>query len=191
MNEYRSSFHPSPFVAYVGEQTAGDELQRLATVDDPTSPSAGKLPPTPGRWETATRKWTERIEQRWFVGAHANVGGGYPDNVLSERPLQWIMEGACEEGLISENPPPLVPVTAAQAKPRDSYAEFAAPLWTAVLRAKRYYRVINPEPELRANRDEAKNPGPPRPGFPWPAFTKRLTNRRSNTGAPAMRLRPM
>jgi hypothetical protein len=34
-----------------------------------------------------------------------------------------------------------------------------------VLRAKRHYRLINPKPELRANRDEAKNKGQPKAGF--------------------------
>lgn len=32
------------------------------------------------------------IEQRWFVGAHANVGGGYEDNPLGQFPLIWMLE---------------------------------------------------------------------------------------------------
>jgi uncharacterized protein (DUF2235 family) len=36
------------------------------------------------------------VEQRWFVGAHANVGGGYPSDLLPQMPLQWLaMKAAC------------------------------------------------------------------------------------------------
>ena len=31
------------------------------------------------------------VEQRWFVGAHANVGGGYASDLLAQTPLRWIM----------------------------------------------------------------------------------------------------
>jgi uncharacterized protein (DUF2235 family) len=36
----------------------------------------------------------ESVEQRWFVGAHANVGGGYDSDLLAQIPLRWIMEKA-------------------------------------------------------------------------------------------------
>jgi hypothetical protein len=39
------------------------------------------------------------VEQRWFIGAHANVGGGYYSDLLAQRPLQWIMGKASERGL--------------------------------------------------------------------------------------------
>lgn len=41
----------------------------------------------------------ERISQIWFVGAHSNVGGGYPDDALAHVPLHWIMEQAQIRGL--------------------------------------------------------------------------------------------
>jgi hypothetical protein len=28
------------------------------------------------------------VEQRWFVGAHANVGGGYENDLLAQIPLE-------------------------------------------------------------------------------------------------------
>jgi uncharacterized protein (DUF2235 family) len=37
------------------------------------------------------------VEQRWFVGAHANVGGGYPSDKLPQAPLRWLAGKA--EGL--------------------------------------------------------------------------------------------
>jgi uncharacterized protein (DUF2235 family) len=42
----------------------------------------------------------ERVEQRWFVGAHANVGGGYADDILAQRPLNWLLQKATARGLI-------------------------------------------------------------------------------------------
>lgn len=39
------------------------------------------------------------VEQRWFVGAHANVGGGYATDPLPQVPLRWIMGRASQHGL--------------------------------------------------------------------------------------------
>ena len=55
-----------------------------------------------------------RVEQRWFVGAHANVGGGGTtapavDNPLSVLSREWIVDRAVEAGLVVGPPP--VPVT--------------------------------------------------------------------------------
>jgi uncharacterized protein (DUF2235 family) len=41
----------------------------------------------------------QTIEQRWFIGAHCNVGGGYPDRRLSDMPLRWMQDRASESGL--------------------------------------------------------------------------------------------
>ncbi|MDB5677116.1 DUF2235 domain-containing protein [Sphingomonas bacterium] len=40
-----------------------------------------------------------RIQQVWFAGMHADVGGGYPDESLSYVSLAWIIEGAIERNL--------------------------------------------------------------------------------------------
>jgi uncharacterized protein (DUF2235 family) len=55
-----------------------------------------------------------RVEQRWFVGDHQNVGGGGTaapavDNPLSILPREWIVDRAVEAGLVVEPPP--VPLT--------------------------------------------------------------------------------
>ena len=39
------------------------------------------------------------VEQRWFVGAHANVGGGYNSDLLSQIPLKWLKGKAELHGL--------------------------------------------------------------------------------------------
>lgn len=40
-----------------------------------------------------------QVEQRWFVGAHANVGGGYERDLLPQAPLKWTMAKAARQGL--------------------------------------------------------------------------------------------
>ncbi|RYU92183.1 DUF2235 domain-containing protein [Mucilaginibacter terrigena] len=48
------------------------------------------------------------FEQRWFVGVHSNIGGGYPDEGLSDITLEWMIAKAkgaglsFEEGYIAE-----------------------------------------------------------------------------------------
>ena len=54
-----------------------------------------------------------RVEQRWFVGDHSNVGGGGTmtpavDNPLSVLTREWIVDKAVEAGLVVE-PPPVPP----------------------------------------------------------------------------------
>lgn len=45
--------------------------------------------------------WTPRdgVSQCWFVGAHADVGGGYEDARLSDLALQWLSAGLAARGL--------------------------------------------------------------------------------------------
>jgi hypothetical protein len=134
IDEHRSGFRHTPLRAYLPN-------------DDEDS------------WNRRLSDWNRRIEQRWFVGAHSNVGGGYENNVLAHRPLNWMLEGAQEAGLVCEKPPRLAdygPVAA----PRDSYAEFAAPFWTSLFRGKRHYRQIDPSPLFIApRRDQVGVPG--------------------------------
>ncbi|MDP2226493.1 MAG: DUF2235 domain-containing protein [Moraxellaceae bacterium] len=39
------------------------------------------------------------LEQRWFIGAHADIGGGYHDNGLARKTLLWMAEKAHQAGL--------------------------------------------------------------------------------------------
>jgi uncharacterized protein (DUF2235 family) len=152
MNENRSSFNHTPFLAFIGHGAGSGQLARGA-------PSHGPAQTEAEYWEKIREMWRYKIEQRWFVGAHSNIGGGYENNRLAEVPLGWILEGAAKAGLQSE------PVhldscpTAQQQQPRDSFAEFAPPLWTKVLRAKRNYRLIDPDPAAKASLQASK------PGF--------------------------
>ena len=82
--------------------------------------------------EALTEKKAEQIEieQRWFIGAHGDVGGGYdcdgtgrkPDP-LPDLPLAWLQSKAMACGLAANAP--FIPVADAWAGvPRNSYAEF-------------------------------------------------------------------
>jgi len=93
---------------------------------------------------SAHQRSTLEVEQRWFPGAHSNVGGGYDDDLLPDPPLAWIASKAVQRGLHFVNdrgavdagsgvrPPSLAKVPAAfeldgreyLSSVRDSYAEF-------------------------------------------------------------------
>lgn len=48
---------------------------------------------------TPTEKPQQKLEQRWFLGAHSNVGGGYAERRLSDLALQWMCHQASVLGL--------------------------------------------------------------------------------------------
>jgi uncharacterized protein (DUF2235 family) len=145
LDEHRSSFKHTPFVAYISSDTAENELKRI---DSDLGPRKDAQVDPVGALASA---WTRRIEQRWFVGAHSNVGGGYASNPLAQQSLAWLLDGAREAGLICDPLPKNAP-SDHRLGPRDSFREFATPFWTIVLRAKRTYRIIDPDPEIRAGR---------------------------------------
>jgi uncharacterized protein (DUF2235 family) len=145
IDEHRSSFKHTPFVAYISGDTAESELRRIEA--DPTPRNATQV----DSMSSLSTAWTKRIEQRWFVGAHSNVGGGYESNPLAQQPLAWLLEGAREAGLICD-PFPKKSTPDPRLGPRDSFIEFAKPYWTTALRAKRTYRTLDPDPEIRAER---------------------------------------
>ncbi|MBD8906055.1 DUF2235 domain-containing protein [Methylorubrum zatmanii] len=105
--------------------------------------------------EMAPPRPVANVEQRWFVGAHANVGGGYRDDLLSQLPLRWIMEKAAGHGLAFRADVVLEPGVL-EVRPRDSYGEFARGLYRYV--AQPFYRPIGAPPEVsQGERDEIVN----------------------------------
>jgi uncharacterized protein (DUF2235 family) len=83
-------------------------------------------------WEPTERP-VQTMEQRWFIGAHADVGGGYADvqghaeRRLSDITLRWMQDKAAALGLGLDATPVadmnfLAPV-------HDSYAEFLGGLY--------------------------------------------------------------
>jgi hypothetical protein len=49
------------------------------------------FPPTTWVGDPTERRENQHVEQVWFAGVHANVGGGYPRNGLSDLALIWMM----------------------------------------------------------------------------------------------------
>lgn len=86
------------------------------------------------------------LEQRWFVGAHANVGGGYQTDILAQAPLRWMMKKAESQGLSFRSEVDM-DGDAIRAPIADSYREFAYGLYAKV--SSPLYRVIGREPDVR------------------------------------------
>lgn len=84
----------------------------------------------------------ENMEQRWFIGAHADVGGGYEDRRLSDIPLRWMVGKAMGADLaLDEAQIPGVTEENYLANPTDSYSRFLGGLYKKLGWAK-LYRVI-------------------------------------------------
>lgn len=54
---------------------------------------------TPAVWRQQTHATSQRMQQAWFIGAHSDVGGGYPQPELSHIALNWILGKAVDVGL--------------------------------------------------------------------------------------------
>lgn len=116
LDEHRNSFMPT-----------------LWTKRIPTDPQAVIAPPRP----------YSSVEQRWFAGAHGNVGGGYPNDLLAQAPLSWIIEKARSHGLAFRSDIE-VDDGALDAPISDSYREFMRGSY-AIL-SKRHLRPIASPP---------------------------------------------
>jgi hypothetical protein len=83
------------------------------------------------------------VEQRWFVGAHANVGGGYPSDKLPQMPLRWLAGKAEGLGLTLRDTIG-VDDGAETALVTDSYASFLG--GTYRFASRRFHRPIGAPP---------------------------------------------
>lgn len=91
--------------------------------------------------------WTEnpgnaRVEQRWFPGAHANIGGGYEDDLLPDLSLAWIAASAEKCGLKFRNKVTQLDGNEYRSPVRDSFKEFMFGAYRAVKFGARHYRPI-------------------------------------------------
>jgi uncharacterized protein (DUF2235 family) len=97
-----------------------------------------------------------QVEQRWFVGAHANVGGGCQSDPLPQVPLKWLMEKAAAQGLAFRRN---LDVDHSVALPTvsDSYSEFMYGVYKAMTLGRRYYRPIGADPVPSSATDMREN----------------------------------
>jgi hypothetical protein len=95
----------------------------------------------------------EHVEQRWFIGAHANVGGGYASDPLAQRPLKWLMDKAGALGLVFRDQ---VVIDTLQVAPpvTDSYREFAYGFYRFISRP--FYRPVGLAPDQGTNATTAR-----------------------------------
>jgi uncharacterized protein (DUF2235 family) len=98
--------------------------------------------------ETVLERTLDQVEQRWFVGAHANVGGGVPNDQLAQIPLKWMMDKAALQGLTfrdaveTDSEMILSPI-------EDSFAEFARGAYKLFELGQPFYRELDLAPEER------------------------------------------
>jgi len=85
-----------------------------------------------------------KVEQRWFAGAHANVGGGYNSDLLAQIPLEWIKQKAEAHGMefsVSLNKQD----ESCEGEVRNSFKEMFYGLYYYATLAVTYYRPIGAE----------------------------------------------
>ena len=80
----------------------------------------------------------QKLEQRWFVGAHCDVGGGYKDRRLSDLTLSWMQQKASALGQALD--PVQVGAKNYLGDWTDSYGKFLGGLYAK--KNPRYYRPI-------------------------------------------------
>jgi uncharacterized protein (DUF2235 family) len=121
------------------------------------------------RWNPA-EKPEQNLEQRWFIGAHCDVGGGYSDRRLSDVALRWIQDKASGLGLALD--PVSIDVKNYLGKYTDSYAEFLHGLYAK--RTARHYRPISTakfgnevvDPSVQQRRRDDRDYEPQNDGLP-------------------------
>ena len=100
---------------------------------------------TPKQGECPPARDLNQVEQRWFVGAHANIGGGYEDDLLAEVPLCWLMRKATEHGLeLRHNA--VIDGNVNACAIHDSYAEMAHGVYKLLTLGKEHSRPIGAGP---------------------------------------------
>jgi uncharacterized protein (DUF2235 family) len=92
----------------------------------------------------------ERTEQRWFVGAHANVGGGCFSDPLAAIPFKWLERKAVALGLTFRDGFAM-DANAASAPISDSYGEFMGGLYRLFTLNRPYYRPIGVPPKAEGS----------------------------------------
>jgi uncharacterized protein (DUF2235 family) len=91
-------------------------------------------------WDPKTKPG-QTMEQRWFIGAHSDVGGGYEDRALSDVTLRWIQEKAKDCGLkLDPKGLPNIEDKNALSSFTDSFGNFLRGLYG--LFNQRYYRPV-------------------------------------------------
>jgi uncharacterized protein (DUF2235 family) len=93
-------------------------------------------------WSNAKKPGDGQIvEQRWFPGSHADVGGGYADGKLQQIPLRWMQDMAKKSGLQFTDDV-VVETNAHLAPMHDSLGKFMFGLYAKLPWMYHYYRPL-------------------------------------------------
>lgn len=103
------------------------------------------------------QNYTNSVEQRWFPGVHASIGGGYEDQTLAALPYRWILQKARNAGLQIVNVPDVNGIEY-KGELVDSYSEFLFGAYKYIPGIKRIRREIGAAPrEVTGGRIAAVN----------------------------------
>lgn len=91
--------------------------------------------------DTYPPRQLSQVEQRWFVGAHADVGGGYENGLLAQIPLKWLMQKAQLHGLTFKDTVN-IDGDESQATIHNSFAEMVGGVYRVCKLGRPYYRAI-------------------------------------------------
>ena len=84
----------------------------------------------------------QTLEQRWFTGSHANVGGGYARDGLPMRPLQWMVDEAASHGLVFRSRISRLTDAFYASLPRDPLDEIGLGIYYLTQGFKRMHREV-------------------------------------------------
>jgi uncharacterized protein (DUF2235 family) len=125
MDEHRSPYSPTLWTKF---KPLVDKTLEIK----PKEPTAETIEPFPP---------TQTIEQRWFIGAHSNVGGGYKNDTLMSIPLNWMQQKAITCGLAFTDLLPVI-TGAHLVDPVDSYGQFMGGFYKWIKLGKHFNRTI-------------------------------------------------
>jgi hypothetical protein len=91
--------------------------------------------------DTYTPRTLGQVEQRWFVGAHADVGGGYDNGLLAQVSLKWLMQKAQLHGLTFKDTVN-IDGDESQATIHNSFADMGGGIYRVLKLGRPYYRAI-------------------------------------------------
>jgi hypothetical protein len=83
---------------------------------------------------------SQSLEQRWFIGSHANVGGGYERDGLFLRPLQWMADEAAKKQLVFKRRATMLPDSFYRSTVIDSLQETFYGAYYLTQRFRPFYR---------------------------------------------------
>jgi uncharacterized protein (DUF2235 family) len=110
-------------------------------IDEHREPYAASLW---GLQDSRDRAKGQTLEQLWFSGAHADIGGGYPgEHPVSDLTLRWLQKKAAKCGLGVEIIPAPNENIVLDCNLHDSFREFLGGLFSMF--SRRYYRPIGQE----------------------------------------------